>query len=144
MDATQPQIQMMVEYARYILDNYTRCQTKHAEVEKGLVDLVQLRTTVWDINDETGLEAFIFAQDAESDLYYTKVEQIRSENVVIFEKCKSIIAPAQTSRLTPATNPNITTGGFKPSQDLKAHVFSRHIKKTYLWTLRRIFMMFLK
>ena len=44
MDATQPQTQMMVEYARDILDNYTRCQTKHAEVEKGLVELVKLKT----------------------------------------------------------------------------------------------------
>ena len=111
---------MMVEYARDILDNFTRSQTRQAEVEKGIVDLVQMRTEVWDINDETGLTAFISEQDAESDLYYTKVEKIRSENLVIFKKCKSIIAPApaQTSRLTPATNPNITTG-FKPNQDLK-------------------------
>ena len=131
MDATQPKSQMMVEYIRNILDNFTRCQTRQAEVEKGIVDLVQLKTEVWDINDDTGLETFISQQDAESDIYYTKVEKIRSDNLVIFEKCKSIIAPAtaQTSRLTPATNPNITTGGFKPSQDLKVHVFSRHIKE---------------
>ena len=79
-----------------------------------------MKTEVWDINEETGLTAFIAEQDAESDLYYAKVEKIRSENSVIFEKCKSILAPApaQTSRLIQATNPNITTG-FKPNQDLK-------------------------
>ena len=47
MDATQPQTQMMVEYARNILDNFTRCQTRQAEVEKGIVDLVQLKTEIW-------------------------------------------------------------------------------------------------
>ena len=79
-----------------------------------------MRTVAWDINEETGLTAFIAEKDAESDLYHSKVEKIRSENLVIFEKCKSILAPApaQTSRLIPATNPNITTG-FKPNQDLK-------------------------
>ena len=38
----------------------------------------------------------------------------------MLHKCKSIIiATAQTCRLTTATNPNITTGGSKPSKDLK-------------------------
>ena len=92
MDATQPKSQLMVEFASDILDHFTRCQTRQAEVEKGIVDLVQMRTEVWEINDESGLEAFISEQDAESDLYYTKVEKIRSENLVIFENCKSIIA----------------------------------------------------
>ena len=47
MDATQPQTQMMVEYARNILDNFTRCQTKQAELEEGLVELVELKTEIW-------------------------------------------------------------------------------------------------
>ena len=120
MDATQPQTQMMVEYARNILDNYTRCQTKQAEVEKGLVELVELKTEIWDINDDTGLETFIAQIDSESDIYYTKVEKVRSDNLIVFEKCKSLLAPAkaQTPRQAQATNPNITTG-FKPNQDLK-------------------------
>ena len=41
MAATQPQTQMMIEYARDILDNYARCQAKHVEVEKGFVELVK-------------------------------------------------------------------------------------------------------
>ena len=88
MDAAQPKSQLMVEYARDILDNFTCCQTRQTEIEKGIVDFVQMRTEVWDINDETGLEAFISEQDAVSDLYYTKVEKIRSENLVIFKKCQ--------------------------------------------------------
>ena len=59
MDATQPKSQMMVEYARNMLNNFICCQTRQAEIEKGIVDLVQLRTEVWDVNDETGLETFI-------------------------------------------------------------------------------------
>ena len=78
MDAAQPQTQMMVEFARNILDNLTRCQTKQAEVEKGLVELVKLKTEIWDINDDTGLETFIAQMDAESDIYYTKVEKSRT------------------------------------------------------------------
>ena len=84
MDAAQPKPQMMVEYARDILDNFTRCQARQTEIEKGIVDLVQMKTEIWDINEETGLTAFIAEQDAESDLYYSKVEKIRSENLVIF------------------------------------------------------------
>ena len=110
----------MVEYAREILDNFVRCQTRQTEIEKGIVDFVQMRSKVWDINDDTGLTAFIAEQDLESDLYSTKVEKIRSDNLTIFAKCKVILAPApiQTSRLIPPTNPHITTG-FKPNQDLK-------------------------
>ena len=70
MDATHPQTQMMVEYACDIMDNYTRCQAKHAEVEKGLVDLVKLKTEILDINDDTGLDTFINGIDTESDVYY--------------------------------------------------------------------------
>ena len=82
--------------------------------------MVEIKTEIWDINDDTGLEAFISQIDSESNIYYTKVEKVRSDNLIIFEKCNSIIpATAQTPRLTPATNPNITTGGFKPSQGLK-------------------------
>ena len=33
MDATQPKSQLMAEYARDILDNFTGCQTRQAEVE---------------------------------------------------------------------------------------------------------------
>ena len=72
MDAAQPKSQLMVEYARDILDNFTRCQTRQTEIEKGIVDLVQMKTEIWDINEETGLIAFIAEQDVESDLYYTK------------------------------------------------------------------------
>ena len=85
LDASQSTSQMMVEYARNMLNNFICCQTRQAEIEKGIVDLVQLRTEVWDINDETGLEAFISEQDTESELYYTKVKKIRSENLVIFK-----------------------------------------------------------
>ena len=88
IDTTQPKSQLMVEYARDILDNFTCCQARQTEIEKGIVDLVQMKTEIWDINEETGLTAFIAEQDAESDLYYAKVEKIRSENSVIFEKCK--------------------------------------------------------
>ena len=35
MAATQPQTQMMIEYASDLLDTYARCQAKHVEVEKG-------------------------------------------------------------------------------------------------------------
>ena len=86
LDASQSTSQMMVEYARNMLDHFICCQTRQAEIEKGIVDLVQLRTEVWDVNDETGLDTFISQQDAESDIYYTKVEKVRSDNLIIFEK----------------------------------------------------------
>ena len=35
MAATQPQTQMMIEYASEILDNYARCQVKNEEVKNG-------------------------------------------------------------------------------------------------------------
>ena len=55
MAVTQPQTQMMIEYARDILDNYARCQAKDVEVEKWFVDLVKLKTEIWDINYDTRL-----------------------------------------------------------------------------------------
>ena len=51
LDASQSTSQMMVEYARNMLNNFICCQTRQAEIEKGIVDLVQLRTEVWDVND---------------------------------------------------------------------------------------------
>ena len=51
LDASQSTSQMMVEYARNMLDHFICCQTRQAEIEKGIVDLVQLRTEVWDVND---------------------------------------------------------------------------------------------
>ena len=39
------------------------------------MDFVQMRSEVWNINDETGLTSFIAEQDLESDLYSTKVEK---------------------------------------------------------------------
>ena len=73
--ATQPvpaNLQMMVEYAGEILNNFVRCQTRQTEIEKGIVDFVQMRSEVWNINDDTGLTAFIAEQDLESDLYSAK------------------------------------------------------------------------
>ena len=107
--ATQPvpaNLQIMVEYAREILENFARCQTRQIEIEKGIVDYVQMRSEVWDINDDTGLTAFIAEQDVESELCSTKVDKIRSDNLVIFAKCKSILALAQVqiSRLIPSTH----------------------------------------
>ena len=55
MAATQPQTQMTIEYYSNLLDTYARCQAKHLEVEEGFADLVELKTEIWDINDETGL-----------------------------------------------------------------------------------------
>ena len=59
--------------------------------------------------------------DTESNIYYKKVNKVRSDNLEIFEKCKTLLAPAkaQTSRQAQATTPSITSGGFKPTQDLK-------------------------
>ena len=65
-----------------------------------------MKTEIWDINDETELEAFISQMDS---------EKVRSDNIIIPET-------AQTSRLTPATNTNITTGVFKQSQDLTGRI----------------------
>ena len=48
-------LQIMVEYACEILDNFARCQTRQTEIEKGIVDFVQMRLEVWDINDDTGI-----------------------------------------------------------------------------------------
>ena len=36
-------LQIMVEYAREILDNFVRCQTRQTEIEKRIVDFVQMR-----------------------------------------------------------------------------------------------------
>ena len=121
MAAAQPQTQMMIEYARDLLDNYGRCQAKHVEVEKGFVDLIKLKTEIWDIEDDTGLDTFITGIDTESNIYYKKVNKVRSDNLEIFEQCKTLLAPAkaQTSRQAQATTPSITSGGFKPTQDLK-------------------------
>ena len=55
--AAQPvpaNLQIMVEYAREILDNFVHCQTRQTEIEKGIVDFVQMRSEVWDINDDKG------------------------------------------------------------------------------------------
>ena len=60
--ATQPvpaNLQIMVEYAREIVENFSRCQTRQIEIEKGIVDYVQMKSEIWDINDDTGLTAFI-------------------------------------------------------------------------------------
>ena len=86
----------------------------------GIVDYIQMKSEIWDVNDDNGLTEFITEQDADSKLCFTKVEKIRSENLVIFAKCKAILAPApvQVSRLAPSTTQHITAG-FKPNQDLK-------------------------
>ena len=47
--------QIMVEYAREILDNFACCQTRQTEIEKRIVDYIQMKSEVWDINDNTGL-----------------------------------------------------------------------------------------
>ena len=60
-------LQIMVEYAREILDNFVCCQTRQTDIEKGIVDFVQMRSEIWDIKDDTGLTAFI----AERDLDWT-------------------------------------------------------------------------
>ena len=89
------------------------------EVEKGFVDLVKLKTEIWDINDDTGLDTFITGTVTESDIYYNKVDKIISDNQEIFEKCKTLLAPvkAQTSRQAQAqATPCITSGGLKPNQ----------------------------
>ena len=39
------------------------------------MDYVQMKSEIWDINDDTGLTAFIAEQDVESDLCFTKVEK---------------------------------------------------------------------
>ena len=100
MAAKKPQTQMIIVYARDLLDNYARCQAKHVEVEKGFVYLIKLKTEMWDINDDTGLDTFITGIDTESNIYYKKVNKVRSDNLEIFEKCKILLAPAkaQTSR----------------------------------------------
>ena len=90
------------------------------------MDYIQLKSEIWDVNDDNGLTEFITEQDAESELCFTKVEKIRYENLVIFAKCKAILAPApvQVSRLAPSTTQHITAG-FKPNQDLKLYISSR-------------------
>ena len=60
MDATQPKSQLMVEYARDILDNFT----------KGIVDLVQMRTEVWDISS---VERSVLAQWLENPMMYEEL-----------------------------------------------------------------------
>ena len=121
MAATQQQTQMMTEYARDLLDCYARCQAKHVEVEKGFVDLVKLKTETWAEDDDEGLEEFITGIDTESDACYKKVNKVRSDNLEIFERCKTLLAPTKpyTLRQTQATTPSITSGGFKPNADLK-------------------------
>ena len=76
----------------------------------GIVDNVQRNSEIWDFNDENGLTEFITEQDAESELCFTKVEKIRSDNLVIFAKCKAILAPApvQVSRFTSSAAQHIT------------------------------------
>ena len=69
MAAAQPQTQMMIEYARDLLDNYGRCQAKHVEVEKGFVDLIKRKTEIWDIDDDTRLDTFITGIDTNSNIY---------------------------------------------------------------------------
>ena len=110
----------MTEYAQDLLDCYARCQAKHVEVEKRFVDLVKRKTKTWDENDYDELEDFINGIDTESDVYYKKVNKVRSDNLEIFEQCKTLLAPAkaQTSRQAQAKTPSIKSG-FKQNQDLK-------------------------
>ena len=107
MATTQQQTQMMTEYARDLLDCYARCQAKHVEVEKGFVDLVKLKTETWAEDDDEGLEEFITGIDTESDACYKKVYKVRSDNLEIFEKCKTLLAPTKshTLRQAQATTP---------------------------------------
>ena len=75
--ATQQKTQLMLEYARDLLDCYARCQAKHVEVDKGFVDLVKLKTETWAEDDVEGLVNFLTGIDTESDACYMKVNKVR-------------------------------------------------------------------
>ena len=66
------------------------------EVEKGFIDLVKLKTETWDEKNDDRLEEFITGIDTESDVYYKKVNKVRSDNLEIFAKCKTLLAPAKS------------------------------------------------
>ena len=105
MAAPQQKTQSMLGYAC--------CQAKYEEVEKGFADLQAL-------DDHEGLDEFLTRLDTESVACYNKVNEVRSNNLEIFEKCMTLLAPAKkpTLRQTQAA-PSITSGGFKPNADLK-------------------------
>ena len=100
----------MIEYAREITETFSRCQTRQADIETGIMDYVQLKSEIWDENDDTGLTEFLAEQDTESELCFTKVEELRYKKLVIFAQSKAILAPApvQVSRLTSSAAQHIT------------------------------------
>ena len=83
---------IMIDYAREITETFSRCQTRQADIELGIVDYVQIKSEIWDENDDTGLKEFLAEQDTESELCFTKVEELRSKNLVILARSKAIVA----------------------------------------------------
>ena len=59
---------IMIEYAREITETFSRCQTRQADIETGIEDYVQMKSEIWDVNDDNGLTELITKQDAESEL----------------------------------------------------------------------------
>ena len=63
---------IMIEYAREITETFSRCQTRQADIELGIVDYVQIKSEIWDEKDETGLTELLAEQDTESEHCFTK------------------------------------------------------------------------
>ena len=79
-------------------------------MEKGFADLQALKTETWEEDDDEGLDEFLTRVDTESEACYNKVNEVRSNNLEIFEKCMTLLAPVKppTLRQTQAVS-SITT-----------------------------------
>ena len=80
-------------------------------VEKCFADLQALKTETWEEEDDEGLDEFLTRVDTESEACYNKVNEAWSNNLEIFDKCMTLLAPTKphTLRQTQATAPNITS-----------------------------------
>ena len=45
---------IVIKYAREITENFSRCQTRQVDIETGMVDSVQMKSEIWDVNDDNG------------------------------------------------------------------------------------------